>query len=241
MFATDVSLGLILPLILLLILVLVYKLRKLTLAGTIIAGFIAIRIYYGFIFPGIAMLAAFFILATIATSFGKNQKKIFEEQAEPERRDAYQVLANGGVAGILGVLNSFIPWLIYPCPLIVLMAASLASATADTLSSELGTIYGKRFYNILTLKPDERGKDGVISIEGTLVGIAGSAIIALIFACCFGWNSHAAIIVIAGTAGNLFDSLLGATLERKGYLKNNSVNFLNTLFAALVAWGLLVI
>jgi len=233
----DIVFCAVLPIILLV----VYKLRKLTLAGTVIAGFIAISIYYGFVLPGITMLAAFFILATIATSFGKEQKKMFEEQAEPERRDAYQVLANGGVSGILGILNSFMPWLIYPCPLIVLMAASLASATADTLSSELGTIYGKRFYNILTLKPEEKGKDGVISIEGTLIGVAGSATIAIVYALFSGWSNGFWVIIAAGTAGNLFDSLLGATLERRGYLKNDAVNFLNTLFAALVAWVLLLI
>jgi uncharacterized protein (TIGR00297 family) len=233
----DIVFCAVLPIILLV----VYKLRKLTLAGTVIAGFIAISIYYGFVLPGITMLAAFFILATIATSFGKEQKKMFEEKAEPERRDAYQVLANGGVSGILGILNSFMPWLIYPCPLIVLMAASLASATADTLSSELGTIYGKRFYNILTLKPEEKGKDGVISIEGTLIGVAGSATIAIVYALFSGWSNGFWVIIAAGTAGNLFDSLLGATLERRGYLKNDAVNFLNTLFAALVAWVLLLI
>jgi uncharacterized protein (TIGR00297 family) len=198
----------VLPVILVAILTTVYKLRKLTFLGTIIAGLIAISLFYGFMWPGIAMLAAFFILATISTSFKKHQKQIFEKEAEPERRDAYQVLANGGIAGMLGILNTFIPWLIYPHPLIVLMAASLASATADTLSSELGTIYGKRFYNITTLKPDIKGKDGVISVEGTLFGVAGSTVIALIFTCYFGWTAHAAVIFIAGTVGNLFDSVL---------------------------------
>jgi uncharacterized protein (TIGR00297 family) len=231
----------ILPVILVAILTAVYKLRKLTLAGTIIAGLIAISLYYGFVLPGIAMLAAFFILATIATSFKKHQKKVFEKGAEPERRDAYQVLANGGIAGILGILNTFIPWLIYPHPLIVLMAASLASATADTLSSELGTIYGKRFYNITTLKPGIKGKDGVVSMEGSLFGVAGSTVIALLFACYFGWTAHAAVILIAGTAGNLFDSVLGATIERKGYVSNNVVNLSNCTFAAFTAWLLMLI
>jgi uncharacterized protein (TIGR00297 family) len=95
-------------------------------------------------------------------------------------------------------------------------------------------VYGKRFFNIITLKPDQRGLDGVISLEGTLIGIAGSCVIAVIYAVGFGWDLNLVWVVIAGTVGNLSDSLLGALLERKHYISNNAVNFLNTLIAALV-------
>jgi uncharacterized membrane protein len=43
------------------------------------------------------------------------------------------------------------------------------------------------------------------------------------------------VIVFAGVMGNLADSVLGAALERRHYIGNDTVNFLNTLFAALVA------
>ncbi len=42
-------------------------------------------------------------------------------------------------------------------------------------------VYGRRFFNIITLKPDGKGLDGVISMEGTLIGIAGCVIIAAIY------------------------------------------------------------
>jgi uncharacterized membrane protein len=76
--------------------------------------------------------------------------------------------------------------------------------------------------------------DGVVSWEGLLIGVAGSAVIATIYSFAFGWDSCFLWIVTAGTVGNLSDSVLGATLERRGVLHNDAVNFLNTLVAALV-------
>jgi uncharacterized membrane protein len=40
--------------------------------------------------------------------------------------------------------------------------------------------------------------------------------------------------LLAGFTGNIADSILGASLERKGWIKNDLVNLLNTLVAALV-------
>lgn len=207
--------------------------RKLTPAGAITGAIVGLLIYKGAGYTGITMLALFFIAGSAATGFNRKQKdQIVAETKEPGRRTAAQVIANGGVAALLGLFG----WL-HPAYLpiaLLMMAGSLASATADTLSSELGTIYGKRFYNVLTLKEDKQGLDGVISLEGTLIGVAGAFLIATVYAIGLGWSSNLLLIVIAGVAGNLTDSILGASLERRGLMKNNTVNFLNTLTGALV-------
>jgi uncharacterized membrane protein len=49
-----------------------------------------------------------------------------------------------------------------------------------------------------------------------------------------GW-SGAAVAFAAGVAGNLLDSLIGATLERRGMVNNAIVNFTGTSFAGAVA------
>lgn len=207
-------------------------LKKLTFLAALTGGLLGVAVYAGAGITGIALLGAFFILGTIATAHKKDWKKEtgIAEKGE-SRRTAGQVFANGGVAAILGLIAFFSPQ--KAAVLQLMMAASLASATADTLSSELGVVYGRRFYNLRTLQKDIRGLDGVVSWEGTAAGIAGSVVIAIIYATGFGFGKIFFGIVLTGTIGNFFDSLLGATLERARLLNNNAVNFLNTLIAAL--------
>lgn len=221
-----------------------YRTGKLTLAGTFTGGVIAVIITVGAGIIGLAMLAAFFVLSTLATAHKKKQKALLTEAPHPEKRDAWQVLANGGMAGIMALILILIPEMAWiPDLLVVVLAAALASATADTLSSELGTLYGRKFYDIITLKPGEKGQDGVVSLAGILIGIAGSAVIAGIYTWGYGYSytSFAWYIIAAGTVGNICDSILGAGLERKGRLSNNAVNAISTFIAALTAALLIVI
>jgi len=212
--------------------------HKLNTIAAITGAVVAVSIFLGAGYIGIAMLAAFFILGSAATSWKMNTKlQLGNAEKNKGQRTAGQVLANGGIAAITGLLALIISS--EENLFRVMIAASLASATADTLSSELGTVYGKKFYNILTFKKDARGLDGVISVEGIMIGIVGSAIIALIYSSGFGWSKNFGWIIIAGTIGNIVDSVLGALFERKNYLSNNAVNFLNTLIAAFVIFLLM--
>jgi len=227
-----------LPLIVLLIAVVTVSVRtdKLTLPGAITGGVIALLIFTGAGYTGLAMLATFFILGTAATVWKKNEKLLIKiDEGQSVKRNAGQVLANGGMAGIMGLLIYLIPAQTELFRL--MMGAGLASAMADTLSSELGIVYGRNFYNIITFKKDGRGLDGVISLEGTLIGIVGSILIAVIYGIGFGWSNSFTIIIVTGTIGNLADSVLGALWERKHYLNNDAVNFLNTFIAAIAAVG----
>lgn len=198
------------------------------------AALMGCLVFMGFGLKGIAIMGAFFLLGNLATSWKINTKeKLGAAEYAHGRRNASQVAANGGVAALLALLASILP--AYHPVFFLMMASSLSSATADTLSSELGTLYGRGFYNIISFKKDKRGENGVVSLEGTLFGLAGSALIALIHALSTNFNVDFLIIVLAGTIGNLIDSILGATLERKNIIKNDLVNFSNTAFAALVA------
>ncbi|MBC8054028.1 MAG: DUF92 domain-containing protein [Sphingobacteriaceae bacterium] len=209
--------------------------KKLTLYASATGGFFAFIIYTGVGYLGIVLLSAFFVSGTFATFWRYNEKRgLALSESDNGVRTVGQVVANAGFAAMLGFLACLYPG---DKELFLLMtAAGFSSAVSDTLSSELGNIYGTRYYNIISFKADKRGMDGVVSAEGTFFGISGSLLIACIYSLYAGFTIDFLWIVLAGTLGNLFDSLLGASLERKRILNNNAVNFLNTVLAALVVW-----
>jgi len=182
----------------------------------------------------LGLLLVFFAGGSFASGWGFAQKQALGAAQENHGiRSVVHALSNAGVAAACGILA----WLLPNDAMLfkIMLAASLATATSDTFSSEFGTLYGKRFLNVLTLKPDTRGTDGVISLEGLAFGLLGSALVAVVFSLGLGWGIWTILILGAGLAANLTDSVLGATLQRRGLMTNHSVNFAATLFGALFA------
>lgn len=189
-------------------------------------------------------------LAWAATRVGRKKKERLGV-AEPRRgRSASQIAANLGVAALVcsEVMQS---WLmdrhgaslqaLAPTPYFALGLAALAEAAADTVSSELGQVLGGRPRMITTLKPVEAGTDGAISLAGTLAGIAAASVVAALGTLALRGGSELFWIGVAGGVfGLFFDSVLGATLERRGWLNNDAVNFLSTASAVGFAFGALL-
>lgn len=224
-------------LIISLLAVLSIALKKLTISAGMAGGILAFALYFSFGIVGLFELAAFFLSGTLVTNMKlkkKNQLNIAEGNAGV--RSLGQVIANGGAAFILALPGLFFPGNFHIFS--IMAAGSFSAATADTVSSELGNIYGSKFYCILNLKKSTRGLNGVISPEGTFFGLIGSCLIGGIHSISSLQYLDFFIIVIAGTIGNLVDTLLGATLESSHVLNNNQVNFANTVAGAVTA-GLL--
>ena len=206
--------------------------RKIDWPGGLVGGLLAWCLFLGLGLNGLMLLFAFFVLGAAASAWKvQEKKKLGLAQENRGKRSIRHAISNGGVAAACALFAWFYPGLTALAQ--AMAAASLASATADTLSSELGNVYGRRFVNILSLKKDQRGLDGVISLEGSLLGALGSATLALLFFAGGAPLATAVLVMAAGIFGNIVDSALGASLQRKGFMTNDTVNFANTLAAAV--------
>ncbi len=190
---------------------------------------------------GLPALALLFLLTSLATRFRRARKEA-RGLAEPRTgRRASQVIANLGVAALCAALSRA-PFKFADVVFYLAAIAALAEATADTLSSEIGQAIAGPAILITTLRRVPPGTDGAVSLLGTLAGLFGAAAVVLsglprpfapvtpiLFAALFA----------AAVAGLFFDSLLGAALERRGWIGNDYVNFLSTAFSAAASYPLL--
>lgn len=217
-----------------------WRVRALTPSGAVAAAAVGFcHLAFGG-WPAAAALLAFFGTSTALSKLGKRKKDAlgFEKTSQ---RDAWQVLANGGIASLCALAGQ---------PIALLGA--LAVACADTWATEVGALWGGTPRKITTLKPVRPGESGGVSLLGTLAALAGAGLLAA-----FAGPAWYAVL-LGGFIGCFLDSLLGATLQvqwkddagqlvevRNGapvrglsFMNNDAVNALTTLCGAAIAGGL---
>lgn len=182
------------------------------------------------------------LLAFVATSAGRRKKERLGTAEGRRGRSASQVAANLGLAALVSSspLQSWLAdsrWVPHhaatPAMLFALAVAALAEAAADTASSEIGQVLGGRPRMVTSFKAVDPGRDGAISLAGSLSGVVAAAIVAYAGMWALGGGWILFKVSCAGAVfGLFFDSLLGATLEVRGLLNNDAVNFLSTASAA---------
>jgi len=186
---------------------------------------------------GFLLLFAFFVLGTAATKFGYRQKAAAKlAQAKGGRRGAANAFSKTTVPALAAVFAATTG---QPVLFALAAAGAFATAASDTCSSEIGQVVGRRTFLITSLRPVPRGTEGAVSLEGTLAGVAASLVVGgLGYAVALYPASGVALVAIAALVATTLESLVGATLEKRGLVDNDAVNFLNSLAGALVAAGL---
>lgn len=217
----DYQLGIVVIILTLFSLYAFFK-HKVNKEGIFLAVIIGLSVFRMGDFLMFLTLIIFFTIGTIATNLRESYKKKIHGV-----RTTKNILANMGLPTIFLLLGS---------PL--LFFAGLSAALADTLSSEFGMLSRSKPRLITTFKTVEAGRNGAVSFLGLLAGLLGSLIIAVVASLALNTWEVVPIMVLAGMVGTLFDSLLGATLERKQLIDNSQVNTLATFAGSLTGMSL---
>lgn len=204
-----------------------WLLRGVSRSGALAGAGIALLLYLAGGAGAFLTLLCLFLLSWAATRIGYERKQLLGVAEHRHGRSAAQVVANLYVASLV-LLFGTTP------ALVAASVAALAEAAADTASSEVGQAVEKNPLLVTTFEPVAVGTNGGISLAGTLAGLTAALAVAAV-AVASGWMMprHLALTAGAGFLGMLTDSVLGATLERAGWLNNDAVNAASTSFAAL--------
>jgi uncharacterized protein (TIGR00297 family) len=197
-----------------------YASRTLDVEGAVGGGLFAASLVglggWAWALPGLV----FFVLSSALSLFGEKTSLTDSEPGSVEGRTLRQVLANGGVAwGLLGV------FVVAPVDAEGLRAAcymgflgALAAAAADTWATEIGVRTTGRPWSLRTFSTVDAGVSGAVSIGGTVGALLGAASVAgaaILSGNLLGLanGTVATVVIAAGWAGMMVDSVAGATVE----------------------------
>ncbi|HEY8195668.1 MAG TPA: DUF92 domain-containing protein [Gemmatimonadales bacterium] len=236
-----------------------WRVRTLTPAGALAAWTVGVLVLRGTGWQGGAVLAAFFISSNLI-SRGAARPAPVGPDPKTDRRDLWQVYANGGAAALgacVGLVDHALG--------IWLVTITLAAAAADTWATSIGT----RSRDLPRLPWSGRtvpaGSSGGMTLLGTAGGAAGALIVAGTGAIAADMPLLLPIGTLVGFLGMVADSTLGALFQgrfhcpacdaasewrvhrcgaattREGgmaWLNNDGVNFVATVLAGAAAVAL---
>jgi uncharacterized protein (TIGR00297 family) len=239
-----------------------WRVRLLTASGGVAAAAVGAAVFAAGL-EWVSLLLAFFVSANALSAWRAIERDRLTSAVVDKggRRDAAQVLANGAVFAVAAVL------VVAGGDAVALQAVAsgaIATAMADTWSTEVGTVAGgtpRMFPGGGRVPP---GTSGAVSVAGTAAGVLGAVLAALV-ALVVDWTTPFAVIVVAGVTGSFVDTLLGATVQERRWCptcdhaterhehlcgtltlsrggmqgwNNDVVNFTSTIAGAAVSWAL---
>jgi uncharacterized protein (TIGR00297 family) len=236
-----------------------WRARTLTPSGALAAWTVGLLVLTGTGWQGGAVLAAFFISSNLVSRLRPGTMPAGLDP-KGDRRDLWQVYANGGAAA-LGAVLSHGPLGIW------LVTTTLAAAAADTWATSVGLwspVPPRLPWSGRVVPP---GSSGGMTLAGCAGAAAGALIVAGTGAIAAGMPALLPVGTLIGFLGMAADSTLGALCQGRfhcsacgvssewrrhrcgtpttpagglAWLNNDGVNFLTTAFAAaagLITWS----
>ncbi len=155
-------------------------------------------------------ILVFFILSSLLSKLGNSGKKEIESLSEKSgTRDAGQVAANGGVAGILMLAQ----YVFQNVDLYPIYLGAVSAVTADTWGTEIGTYFKGKTVSIVSMREMVPGTSGGVSLAGFAGSFLGAGVVAASGGAWIGIGSAMVVAIVAGMIGSVADSLLGATVQ----------------------------
>ncbi len=207
--------------------------RSGAIAGFVVGGAVAVSLGW----PGYVVLLLYFALGASTTRIGWNRKRARGiAEARGGARGARQVLANGGPPVLFCTLAGLLP-VSWGLPATAAFVGSLATAAADTVSSEVGKTLGGPVRRLPDFSQAPAGTAGGISLAGSVAGLFASLVICAA-AVQGDLVSPAWFVPVAGAGfiAALLEGLL-SPLEVRGTLDNDGVNAVSVLAGGLLAFG----
>ena len=176
----------------------------------------------------VLMLAFFTSSSILSRAYARRKSVLSQKSSKGSRRDWGQVLANGGLAALIVIMNwifssegdrispaliDSMAWVAY--------AGVISAVTADTWGTELGALSKSPPRKITTREQVENGTSGAVSLVGSLASAGGAMLIGLLAAVFYhemfgqlisGWSVFISVW-IGGLTGSIFDSILGAEYQ----------------------------
>lgn len=232
-YLVQVAIALLLPLILSMV---AYRLGMMTVGGSIASFIIGAAVGIFGSIEWLILMVAFTALGLTVTKLDFEKKKAegLQEGIHGER-GWKNVLGVGLPPCIISIVSCFAGADQYDLLSFSFISCMCVSA-ADTVASEIG-IRDKKVWMITNFKRVEPGINGGISVLGTVTSLIASFMTAIIGSLLIFQTIEWLIIIptIAGFAGNLLDSLVGALLENKGYISKYANNFSTSLMGAVIS------
>jgi uncharacterized protein (TIGR00297 family) len=210
-----------------------YKRKALDIVGSAVMVIMGVVIIFSAGTNWLLLIILFLVMSLLATRYSKKYKRSLGQFEG--RRTSKNVISNGVVACFMAAFGG------YYLPFVGGFIGAIATATSDTLASEIGVLDTNPRL-ITTFQKVDPGTNGAVSVLGTAVGIVGAAIIgiaAYFLGIVPSPISAIMVSIISGTIGCFMDSVLGALFENHGLLTNEHVNLIATIVGAIA--GILLI